>query len=180
MMKSPPASVHELEAAYDAALDKRKHSATDPAELLKAFTFLGDTRASPPRMLIKGLLPAEGIAVTGGQSTAGKTFEEIFKAICLAKASPFFRHRIVERVGTAFIAAEGRALIPNRFAAALEKYSITDELPIAWINQIPDFTSSDGIKLFIQQLKALNKSLRVILTCALAKSPLIPWRRVSR
>lgn len=133
-----------------------KQPKADPA-LLKAFTFLGDAPATPARMLIKGLLPAEGIAVTGGQSTAGKTFSEIHKAICLARPLPFFGHKIVERVGTAFIAAEGRALIPNRFASALAKHSITEELPIAWINQLPDFTSSDGIKLFIRQLKALNK-----------------------
>jgi hypothetical protein len=126
----------------------------DPHE---TFTFLGDVSATPPKMLIKGLLPAEGIAVTGGQSTAGKTFIEIHKAICLARSLPFFGHKIIQRVGTAFVAAEGRALIPNRFAAALAKHTITEKLPIAWINQMPDFTSAAGIKLFIKQLKALNK-----------------------
>jgi hypothetical protein len=48
----------------------------------------------------------------------------------LAKVLPFFGRKIVERVGTAFVAAEGRAIIPNRFAAALAKQSITETLPI--------------------------------------------------
>ena len=83
-----------------------------PPAPIEAFTFLGDVCATPPKMLIKGLLPVEGIAVTGGQSTAGKTFIEIHKAICLARALPFFGHKIVERVGTAFVAAEGGHSFP--------------------------------------------------------------------
>ena len=126
-----------------------------PIEL--AFTFLGDEPAKAPRELIKKLLPAEGVAITGGQPSAGKTFIEIHKAVCLATTHPFFGHQIVERVGTVFVAAEGRPLLPNRFAAALAKASITKRLPIAWINQLPDLTSTDGLKLFIAQLKAMDQ-----------------------
>jgi hypothetical protein len=127
---------------------------------ISIFSFLGEKPALPPRQLIKNLLPAEGIAVTGGQSGAGKTFIEIHKAVCLARELPFFGHKIVERVGTAFIAAEGRSLIPNRFAAALTAKEITEKLPIAWINQLPDFSSTDGVRLFVRQLKALDERFR--------------------
>ena len=149
------AQLWEPEPEAEAEAEAEPEQAT--ADTVNAFTFLGSTHATPPKMLIKGLLPAEGIAITGGQSTAGKTFTEIHKAICLARPLPFFGYKIVERVGTAFIAAEGKASIPNRFAAGLAKHSITEKLPIAWINQLPDFSSADGIKLFIQQLKALSK-----------------------
>jgi hypothetical protein len=98
--------------------------------------------------------------VLGGQSSAGKTFIEIYKAICLATTRPFFGHKVVEKVGTVLVAAEGRSLIPNRFAAALKDASITEKLPIAWINQLPDFSSAEGTKLFIQQLKAIDKRFR--------------------
>jgi hypothetical protein len=138
----------------EALASKRGNNGADPAT---AFTFLGEAPPAAPHELIKKLLPAYGVAVTGGQSSGGKTFVKIHKAICLAKGLPYFGHRIVERVGTAFIAAEGRALIPNRFAAGLAKASITERLPIAWIKQLPDFSSTDGIKLFIYQLNALNK-----------------------
>jgi hypothetical protein len=97
------------------------------------------------------------VVIQGGQSSAGKTFLEIHKSICLATSLPFFGNKIVEKVGTVFVAAEGRALIPNRYAAALADASITDNLPIAWINQLPDFASNEGVNLFIQQLKAINK-----------------------
>ena len=55
------------------------------------------------------------------------------------------------------IAAEGRALIPNRFPAALAAASINEKLPIAWVTQLPDFSSGDGIGLFIRQLRSLNE-----------------------
>lgn len=124
------------------------------------FTFLGEAPPSPPKELIKGHLPAYGVAVTGGQSSAGKTFVKIHKAICLATGAPYFGRRIVEKVGTAFVAAEGRAIIPNRFAAALTKADVTGKLPIAWIKQLPDFSNPAGIKLFEQQLIELDKRFR--------------------
>ena len=129
-------------------------------DLSTTFTFLGDVKVDAPRELIKKLLPAYGVAVTGGQPSAGKTFIEIYKAVCLARPLPFFGRKIVERVGTVFVAAEGRALIPNRFAATLEKHKITDKLPIAWINELPDFNSAEGIKKFVRQLKAINEYFR--------------------
>jgi hypothetical protein len=128
-----------------------------PADITAAFTFLGDAPATPPRELIKDLIPAFGVCVTGGQSSAGKTFVEIHKAVCLANGLPFFGRRIVERVGTVFIPAEGRALIPNRFAASLAHNKITRKLPISWIKQLPDFSSLEGIKRLEQQLKEMDK-----------------------
>jgi hypothetical protein len=134
---------------------------TDSIDLAAAFSLLGSEPAAPPRELIKKLLPAYGVAVTGGQPSAGKTFIEMHKAVCLATSLPFFEHKIVERVGTAFVAAEGRAFIPNRFAAALMKHHpISDKLPIAWIKQLPDFSTAAGIRLFVQQLKVLDERFR--------------------
>jgi hypothetical protein len=131
--------------------------APTPPDLAEVFTFLGDAPAVPPRELIKGLIPAEGIVVTGGQSSAGKTFMQIHKSICLATANPYFGRKVVERTGTVFVAAEGRPLLPNRFAAALAKLSVTERLPITWLKALPDFSSVEGVKLFIAQLKALDK-----------------------
>jgi hypothetical protein len=113
-----------------------------------------------PRELINGLVPAEGVTVTGGQLTAGKTFVGIYKSICLATATPYFGRKIVERVGTVFVAAEGRPLLPNRFAATLIKLSIKAKLPITWPKLLPDFSCAEGIKLFVRQLKAIDEHYR--------------------
>jgi hypothetical protein len=133
---------------------------TEQVDLSAAFTFLGDTPAAPPRELIKGLIPAEGIVVTGGQSSAGKTFVQVYKSVCMATGRAYFDHKIIERVGTALVAAEGRSLLPNRFAACLAKHSITEKLPITWLKQLPDFSSPEGLRLLIAQLKALDGRYR--------------------
>ena len=140
----------------DVCFDVREWSPGE-ADLTGAFAFVGEAPATPPRELIKKLLPADGVVITGGQSSAGKTFLDIHKAVCLATGLPFFGRKIVERVGTVFVAAEGRALLPNRFAAALKRIEVTEKLPIAWIRQLPDFSTAEGIKLFIRQLKEMDK-----------------------
>jgi hypothetical protein len=145
---------------YGASNRDKSQSAEPEIDLAKAFTFLGDAPHTPPRELINGLIPAEGVAVTGGQSTAGKTFVEIYKSICLATATPYFGRKIVERVGTVFVAAEGRPLLPNRFAATLIKLSIETKLPITWPKLLPDFSCTEGIKLFVRQLKAIDERYR--------------------
>jgi AAA domain len=131
-----------------------------PIDIGATFSFLGDVPAAAPKELIRKLLPAEGVAVTGGQSSAGKTFIMVHKAKCLATGHPYFGHKIIERVGSMFVAAEGRALMPNRFAAALAKDGITERLPIGWLKQMPDFASAAGIKLFERQLKAADERFR--------------------
>jgi hypothetical protein len=145
----------------DVKINEKVSAAIVPEiDLAASFNFLGDAPAAAPRELIKNHLPVSGVAITGGQSGAGKTFVSLHKAVCLATATPYFGHRIVERVGTAYVAAEGRALINNRLAAALAQPPITEKLPIAWIKQLPDFAAPGGIKLFIQQMKALDERFR--------------------
>ena len=53
--------------------DSLKDNAEAPLDLGSIFTFLGDAPAVAPRELIKKLLPADGVAITGGQPSAGKT-----------------------------------------------------------------------------------------------------------
>jgi AAA domain len=140
--------------------DPKQESQGPGIDLAAVFSFVGDAPAAPPRELIKGLIPAEGVIVTGGQSGGGKTFIQLHKAICLATMTPYFGRKVVERVGTVLVAAEGRPLLPNRFAAGLAKLSITDRLPISWLKQLPDFSSSEGIKLLVAQLKAMDERFR--------------------
>jgi len=59
-----------------------------------------------------------------------------------------------------FVAAEGRPLLPNRFAATLIKLAIEAKLPITWPKLLPDFSCAAGIKLFVRQLKAIDERYR--------------------
>ena len=147
---------------------RRKHAGAsganpeaEPLDISGLFNFAGDVPAALPKELIKKLLPAEGVAVTGGQSTAGKTFMQIHKSICLAAGNSYFGHSIVERVGTCFVAAEGRPLINNRIMAAMiKKDGVAGRLPICWPKLMPDLSSADGIKLFVRYMQELDRRFR--------------------
>jgi hypothetical protein len=121
-----------------------------------------------PRMLVKGLLPYEGIAFIGGQSGAGKTFIASDAAIALASyslANPtfFFGRPIKERVGVAVIAAEGSESLGNRLVAgSLNRGVDIRELPVVWRGGGPDLKTE-------KQLDALAKELRGIDGYLLAK-----------
>jgi hypothetical protein len=129
-------------------------------DIAENYVCLGEAPPKPPEELIKGLIPKEGVAVTGGQSGGGKTFVKTLKSVCLATGTPYFRHKIVEHVGTVFVAAEGRPLLPNRFGATLAKLEIIQKLPIMWPKRMPDFSSLDGLKRLISELKEIDRRYR--------------------
>ena len=82
--------------------------------LLQGFVFDGASPIAPSEMLVKGLLPMEGIGIIGGQSGAGKTFVLISLAVCLGSGTPFFGRKVRERVGLAVLAAEGASTLALR------------------------------------------------------------------
>jgi AAA domain len=83
------------------------------------FVFDGDAPIDPPRMLVKGLLPASGLAFIGGQSGAGKTFVAVALGAAQAGGTEFFKCQVKKRVGVLYIAAEGGASFAARVAAAM-------------------------------------------------------------
>ena len=59
------------------------------ANLLDGWSFDGDALPEPPPMLVKKLIPLDGISFVGGQSGAGKTFIVIDLAVSVASGEPF-------------------------------------------------------------------------------------------
>lgn len=102
---------------------------------LAGITFDGEHTAAPPRELVKGMLPTEGIAFVGGQSGAGKTFVVVDLAVALAAEGlqEFFGRRVRERVGVVIVAAEGYGTLADRLHVAKEHRGIIGTLPIAFI-----------------------------------------------
>jgi hypothetical protein len=127
---------------------------------LRNFTFLGDDTPAPQKMLIEGVMPLEGLPFIGGQSSAGKTFVAILIAACAASGKTLFGHTVNERVGSVIVAAEGKAMLRARIAAAMKELGIEENAPIAWVKQVPDFNRSEGQQAFIQELRALDNHFR--------------------
>jgi hypothetical protein len=125
---------------------------------VKGFIFQGTRRITPPAMLIKGLLPIEGIAFVGGQSGAGKTFVAIDCALALATGTAFFGREVTEPCGVVIIAAEGRGGLEDRLEAArLHRAPHRERLPIAYAAEVPELKTDGDIKKYGAQLACVGK-----------------------
>ncbi|GJE57300.1 AAA family ATPase [Methylobacterium thuringiense] len=127
---------------------------------LLGFTFDGDTPPDPPRYLVKHLVPAEGVAMLGGQSGAGKTFTLIDLAVCGARGAPFFGRRIVEPFGTLIFAAEGAGTLPGRIEAARGVKADGKRLPIAWMGAVPNLADFEEVKALQPKIRAIDERMR--------------------
>jgi hypothetical protein len=123
------------------------------------FVFDGDLVA-PAKMLIKGILPASGIAFIGGQSRAGKTFIAVAMGVSLATGEKFFGRRNKERVGVAYVAAEGQGMFAFRVAAAKLAIGIKQPIPFVWCGSVPTLQTEPGISMFMGQLRLVDQTMR--------------------
>jgi hypothetical protein len=123
------------------------------------FVFDGDAVIDPPKMLVKKLLPASGIAFIGGQSGAGKTFVAIALGVALAAGTEFFTHKVQEPVGVAYIAAEGSGMFAARVAAAKLAAGVKQPLPFAWTDNVPALQTPEGRTVFTNELQTLHQQM---------------------
>ena len=127
----------------------------------RGFVFDGKLPLAPPDMLVKGLLPVEGIGIIGGQSGAGKTFVLTQLGVCLGSGTPFFGRKVRERVGVAIMAAEGASTLAIRVEVA-RRNMLTDHspLPIAWLGDVPDLSEPKEIDALVPRLEAVGKHFK--------------------
>jgi hypothetical protein len=126
----------------------------------RPWTFDGEVGIEPPKMLVKKVLPASGIAFVGGQSTAGKTFVSIALGVSIASGQSFFGYKVKERVGVAYVAAEGEPIFALRLLAAKIAAGVKHPIPFARRGNVPGLTTQDGLAAFISQLGELDKEVR--------------------
>jgi hypothetical protein len=144
---TPPLDAEEVEAtvASIARREARKRDLPRQAGVQIAssirFIFDGDAPLSPPRMLIKKLLPAWGIAFIGGQSGASKSFVAVALGAAMATGTEFCGYVVRERVGVVYVVGEGASMFAARVAAAKFASGVKGTLPIAWVDQMPDLQS---------------------------------------
>jgi AAA domain len=153
-MNGDPNATAVADGAHAVRLEFDKASTNSTPD----FVFAGDVQIEPPRMLVKRLLPFEGIAFIGGQSGAAKTFVAVDLALCLSTGIPFFGRIIKERVGVVIVAAEGQNMMAARIEAVRHTKS-PDALkpPIAWIADLPPFKTEQDIRSFATRLRAVNQ-----------------------
>lgn len=153
----------QSETVYDRTRFRRPHPVGEEYgadAALFGFTFDGDALPDPPRYLIKNLLPAEGVAILGGQSGAGKTFTGVDLSVSLGTGEPFFGLRVVERVGTLIFAAEGAGTLAARIEAARSVRASGKPLPIAWMGAVPNLADPQEIKALQPRIRAVDARMR--------------------
>ena len=130
------------------------------ADLLDGWSFDGDALPEPPPMLVKRLVPLDGITFVGGQSGAGKTFIVIDLAVSVASGEPFFGHKVTERVGVAIFAAEGASTIASRVTVARNHKAHGEILPIAWLGAVPNLADPKEVRAMVNRLRAVDARFR--------------------
>jgi hypothetical protein len=165
----PPLDEGEVQATVHSIWKKHTRNKANVASDFEAppltlesrqFVFDGDASVEPPKMLVKKLLPATGVAFIGGQSSAGKTFIAIALGVSLAGGKDFFDHRIRERVGIAYVAAEGQSVFSHRLAAAKIAAGVKEPIPFAWVGSVPALTTQPGFDAFIAQLRDADRVMQ--------------------
>ena len=116
-----------------------------------------DEPSVPPQMLIKRIVPKQGVCFVGGQSGAGKTFMICDMAVSLASGADFFRHKVKEKVGVVILAGEGRSTLKRRIKAARTMKADYGALPIRWWGDIPNLKEKTGFEATVRRLRASAK-----------------------
>lgn len=85
---------------------------------------VSELRNAPPlRWLVKGVLPAQGVAAIYGPSASGKSFLALDAAVAIASGETWFDHRVVDQTAVIYLGLEGEAGIAQR-VAALDEYRL--------------------------------------------------------
>jgi Bifunctional DNA primase/polymerase, N-terminal/AAA domain len=130
------------------------------------------TAPTPPKWLIRDLLPERGVMLLLGESGAAKTFLALHAAAEIGAGEPFFGKE-TKRGGTLYLAAEASDLIPERLDAArlgvvcpavsrqrdaAPTFEV-DQLPIYVVTAVPDLLSRNNESLLLEKIAEQCKSV---------------------
>jgi RecA-family ATPase len=133
-------TVEQLNAIVEAL---GEYKPNDPKTEFPTSQWVGEKLAVVPPTLIKGLLPQTGVAMIGGQSGSGKTFQAIHLGVRLIPQCNqhwyIDQYQIKRHGGVLYFVLEGRPAFPMRVSAAIEdilgkqmKLGEAARLPFAW------------------------------------------------
>ncbi|MBA3999375.1 AAA family ATPase [Brevundimonas sp.] len=113
----------------------RNHVEASPRNSRYVFENFADLQPRSSPWLIKGVLPARGVAFIVGQSKAGKSFLAIDIALNLAVGSETVLGRKATPCGVVYIAAEDADGCRGRVAAWRTKYRVKGRIPFDLVAQ---------------------------------------------
>jgi hypothetical protein len=69
-------------------------------------------------------------------------------------------YKIKDRVGVAYVAAEGQGVFALRLAAAKMAADVKDVIPFAWCRSVPPLMTREGVEAFIDRLRGVDKLMQ--------------------
>jgi hypothetical protein len=111
------------------------------------WNYFDSTETTPPRWLIKGLLPEAGVGILAGQWGSFKTTAALDIAISVMTGTAFAGQYRVKRKGAVlYFAVEGAGTLKSRLEAIARHRGAPERLPFAWRGECPQLTRPDAGK----------------------------------
>ena len=100
---------------------------------------------APPQWLIKGILPATGVAILPGQWGTFKTTVALDMSACVMAGLPFAgRYPVKRRGAVLYFALEGEGMLAARLSAIATHHGVDGPLPFAWRGDCPALMGKDA------------------------------------
>jgi AAA domain len=164
-------SLADLDAIIDALPEWRPDIGYDACMIRREIVI-------PPAMLIKRVLPVQGLVFIAGQSESGKTYAAISLAAAVAAGKEFLGCPNQERAAVIYCAAEGEGVIDNRFTVALDRLEISDEVAVMLLRH-PGYINEDWEKFKADMAEAaqwLKKKFKLSRCVFILDTRMAGWR----
>jgi len=160
----PPAESVDLIDDFDdlGAPDHQQVAAPEPAKKAKRHRFEPETvsqflQHTPPKWIVKNVLPRAGLAVIYGASSSGKTFFTLDLVSAVARGQDW-RDAKVNKGRVLYVVAEGAGGFRNRLQAYCEFHGVDpDDFAITVLRQAPNLLTKDDIREFLEKVVPLGR-----------------------
>ena len=145
--------------------DGAEPAADKPArfQFLQAAEF---AQGEPMPWIVKGVLPAAGLAVLFGESGSGKSFFALDLVGAVARGVEWRGRRVLQG-GVAYIVAEGAGGFRNRLRAYADEHGVDlAQMPVHVLGDAPNFMERADVKDVIASVKTLRPRVIVVDTFA--------------
>jgi AAA domain len=116
----------------------------------KGWSYFDTTTPTPPRWLVKAILPQTGIGILSGQWGSYKTTVALDLSVSVMTGLPFAGQYRVKRKGAVlYFAMEGAGTLQTRLAAIAKSRGAAHQLPFAWRGDCPMLTDKRAAEIMI-------------------------------
>ena len=111
----------------------------------RGWNFYDTTETTPPRWLVKGLMPETGVGILAGQWGSFKTTAALDLSLSVMTGTAFASQYRVKRKGAVlYFAVEGSGTLKARLEAIARYRGAPEKLPFAWRGECPLLTAKDA------------------------------------